>query len=220
MSNQTAAAIATMTNAVNWERKGLDLQAIIDAGNQGLLGKPLTDWLVAKSWVVSQPTEPTVSAPVLESEIVIDSIIHVDRSIRPSYPDWMKEVMHPDLEAVGPTEYDISTVEQWLHDGQKGGRYVKGDVLYAHLKETNTLKSCLGLRDLEEIQKKGIAFFRKHFKGKAVFGWRSVVQHQSGSLNVPYLCEGGVEVVLIWRWLGSAWFDVDPALRLASSAQA
>ncbi len=50
MSNQTAAAIAAITNAVNWERKGLDLQAIINAGNQGRLGTSLTDWLVAQCW--------------------------------------------------------------------------------------------------------------------------------------------------------------------------
>jgi hypothetical protein len=50
MSNQTASAIAAVANAVNWERQGLDLQAIIQAGNQGRLGKSLTDWLIAKGW--------------------------------------------------------------------------------------------------------------------------------------------------------------------------
>ena len=50
MSNQTAAAYSAMGNSVNWERKGLDLQAIIQAGNQGRLSGPLTDWLVSQAW--------------------------------------------------------------------------------------------------------------------------------------------------------------------------
>jgi len=70
-------------------------------------------------------------------EATIDSVIRVDRSIRPSYPDWMKEVMHPELESVGPAEYNISAVEQWLDDGQKDGRYIEGNKIYNHLKETD-----------------------------------------------------------------------------------
>ena len=154
-----------------------------------------------------------------EPEVEIDSIIRVDRSIRPSYPDWMKEVMHPELENSGPAEYDILAVEQWLHDGQKDGKWIEGNKIYSHLKETNTLKTCLGLRDLEEIQKKGIAFFRKHFKGKAVFGWAGIVRSRDGDLSVPYLYEGGGKVVLSWYWAGSRWGSSSPALRHASSTK-
>ncbi len=50
MSNQTAAAVVAIATSVNWERKGLDRQAIIRAGNQGRLGGPLTDWLVSQGW--------------------------------------------------------------------------------------------------------------------------------------------------------------------------
>ena len=49
-NNQTAAALSAIATSVNWERSGLDLQAIVEAGNQGKLGKPLTDWLIAQSW--------------------------------------------------------------------------------------------------------------------------------------------------------------------------
>lgn len=145
-----------------------------------------------------------------------DTIICVDRSVRPSYPDWVKTVMHPDLEPTGPAEYDITTVKQWLHDGQKDGKWIEGNKIHTHLKETDTLKTCLGLRDLEEIQKKGIVFFRKHFQSKAVFAWKSVVLSRVGDLLVPCLCEGGVEVVMFWSWLGNDWNDDDPALRFAS----
>lgn len=158
------------------------------------------------------------SAP--EPEVTIDSIIRVNLSIRPSYPDWMKEVMHPELEAVGPSEYDGAKLEQWLHDGQKDGKWIEGNKIYAHLKKTDTLKTCLGLRDLEEIQKKGIAYFRKHFAGKAVFGWSSVVRSRDGYIDVPYLYGHGGKVVLDWHWLDRIWHSSDPALRHASSTQA
>lgn len=154
--------------------------------------------------------------PAPEPEVVIDPIIRVDRSIRPSYPDWVKTVMHPELENIGPAEYDIAKLELWLHDGQKDGKWIEGNKIYAHLKETGDLKNHCGLRDLEEIQKKGIAFFRKHFNGKAVFAWQGVVRYRRGNLNVPYLFESGDEVVLRWHYLDDDWHSNDPGLRHAS----
>ncbi len=149
-------------------------------------------------------------------EPVLDTLIRVDRSIRPVYPDWMKTVMHPELESTGLVEYDLGTINPWLHDGQKNGRYMEGNKLYEYLKEQKMLESCLSLRDGEEIQKKGLAVFRKFFQGKAVFLWKSVVRRRGGSLNVPYLYEDDDGVVVGWRWLGSSWDGNDPALRFAS----
>ncbi len=146
-----------------------------------------------------------VALLLAEPEVALDPIIRVDRSIRPSYPDWMQKVMHPELESVGPAEYDISSIEQWLHDGQKDGKCIEGNKIYNHLKKTDTLKTCLGLRDLEEIQKKGIAFFRKHFKGKEVFGWAGIGLERDGNLLVPSLYERGDEVILRWRWTDPAF---------------
>jgi hypothetical protein len=166
--------------------------------------------------VQSAPIQQPEPTPELEAEPVIDPIIRVDRSICPSYPDWMKKVMHPELEKVGPTEYDASALEQWLHDGQKGGKWVEGNKIYQHLKDTDTLKTCLRLRDLEEIQKKGVAFFRKYFKGKAVFGWAGIVRNRNGHLDVPYLYEVVGKVVLCWVYLDYRWGGDNPALRFAS----
>ena len=157
---------------------------------------------------------PEVITP--KGENPVDTIIRVDCSIRPSYPDWMKEVIHLELETVGPADYDILAVEQWLHDGQKSGKSIEGNKIYDHLKKTDTLKTCLGLRDLEEIQKKGIVFFRNHFKGKVVFGWASIVRYCIGSLFVPYLYGNGGRVVLRWRCLGYDWVSANPGLRHAS----
>jgi hypothetical protein len=150
-------------------------------------------------------------------EVEIGPIIRVDRSTPPVYPDWMQEVMHPELEAVGPAEYDVSALEQWLHEGQKDGKYVEGNKIYADLKKSDTLKDCLGLRDLEDIQRKGIVFFQKYFKGKAVFGWKGSVRRHYGNLNIPYLHEIGDQVALHWHWAGTDWDGNHPALRFARS---
>lgn len=153
---------------------------------------------------------PAVSAP--EGSV----IIRVDRSVRPSYPDWMKDILHPELELSGPAEFDLSKVEQWLHDGQKGGKWIKGEKLYEHLKGNDMLDSCFNLADLLAIQTQGLETFRRFFKGKAVFGWKSIVRSRLGSLSVPCLIGGGSEVVLGWDWLDNGWSGSFPALRLAS----
>lgn len=55
-------------------------------------------------WTNGQVTQPFSSD--------LDPTIHVDRSIRPTYPDWVKIVMHPDLESTGPVEFDAGKLEQ------------------------------------------------------------------------------------------------------------
>jgi hypothetical protein len=131
----------------------------------------------------------------------------------------MKKVMHLDLEHTGLAEYDIKDVKQWLHEGQRGERWIEGNRIYRRLKETDALQFCLGLRDLEEIQKKGPVFFRTYFKNKNCFGWKSVVQNYSKVQNrpnrliVPYLYENDGEVLLPWYWLDFHWDADYPALR-------
>lgn len=154
--------------------------------------------------------------PAPKPEPVLDTIVRVDRTVSPVYPDWMKKMMHPKLEATGPAEYDLATVQLWLHDGQKGGNWVKGQAIYDHLKSNDMLEGCLGLADGLAIQQKGIEVFRKFFAGKAVFLWKSVVQSRDGLLRVPYLFEDGGEVVVYWLWLGDAWLGHYPAARFAS----
>ena len=145
-------------------------------------------------------------------EPVLDFIIRVDRSVKPSYPDWMKKLMHPELELAGPAEYDLNTVSQWLHDDQKNGS-VQGNTIYKHLQKGDNLATCLNLQDGLAIQQYGIAVFRKLFAGKAMFLWGSVVRSRHGNLGVPYLCESGDEVVVRWGWLDSHWSSRSPALR-------
>ena len=70
MSNQTGAAIAAIANAIDWEDGYLDLQAIIEAGNQKKLGKPLTAWLASQGWVtaskVTEGSQPKPATSILE----------------------------------------------------------------------------------------------------------------------------------------------------------
>ena len=142
------------------------------------------------------------------------TIIRVDRSVRPVYFDCMKRVMHPELEATGPAEYDLATVQLWLHDNQQSGKWVDGQSIYDYLKSKNILDSCLGLQDGLAIQQQGIAVFRNFFAGNAVFLWRSVVQDRRDLLHVPYLVEDVGGVVVGWLWLAiKSWRDWHPAAR-------
>lgn len=146
----------------------------------------------------------------------MNSIISVDRSVRPSYPAWVKEVLHPKLENTGPTEFDTGKLEKWLHDDQRNG-VATGQGVYNYLKTSGALKDCAGLRDLEEIQKKGLAFLRRHFGRKVVYGWKSVVRSSVDDLlRVPCLDVYGYEVVVEWSWLGHDW-NCWPALRFPSN---
>jgi|GEM_PF-874298 len=146
----------------------------------------------------------------------LDTIVRVDRNIRPVYPDWVKLVMHPELENVGPAEYDLATTNLWLHDVQKDGGIIKGQKIYEHLKEKEMLAGCFGLHDAVAIKEKGIAVFRKFFKSKVVFCWKSVVQRRDGSLRVPDFYEDGGRVVVRWNWLEFDWVGGYPAGRLAN----
>ncbi|HTX86790.1 MAG TPA: hypothetical protein VMC41_01840 [Candidatus Nanoarchaeia archaeon] len=148
-------------------------------------------------------------------EKIAYTIIRVNRSVSPAYPDWVKEVLHKDLELSGPNNYDIGVVKQWYHPDQESG-VVEGKVIYNYLKDNDMIKDQLGLADLLAIQAKGIAFFRKYFSGKAVFGWKSVVRGGSDCLCVPCLIEDGDRVIVCWYQLDFAWVPSGPSLHFAS----
>lgn len=182
------------------------LNAIVKnlGGEEGAL-KFLRGELVVQPVVIPEPPP----------EPVLDFLVRVDRSVKPSYPDWMKKLMHPELELAGPAEYNLQDgVEQWLHDDQKRGSVV-GNTIYKHLQKGDALATCLNLQDGLAIQAKGIAVFRKLFAGKAVFLWGSVVQYRYGGLSVPYLCDLGVKVGLHWHRLDRNWDSYFPALRFS-----
>ncbi len=149
------------------------------------------------------------------STSAVDSIVRVDRSVKPTYPDWVKDVLYPELDQSGPEELDLAALDQYLFGKQKTGGYEMGDRIHEHLKSDNLLDSCLSLQDALAIQQLGVETFRKHFKGKAVFFWKSVVRSRNGNLRAPCLVESDGRVGLGWDWLDNFWFDDDPALRFA-----
>lgn len=100
--------------------------------------------------------------------------------------------------------------ELWFHEGQKGNRCMRGRVIYAYLQDIRLMASCVDLAELEAIKAKGIDFFRKHFAGKAIFGWRGI---QDGCVPYLDLLEDGGKVLLNWRWVGSSWDQDYSALR-------
>ena len=179
------------------------LNAIVKnlGGEEGALKFLRGELVVQLAVILEPPPEP-----------VLDFIVRVDRSIKPSYPDWFKNLEHPELECSGPTEYNLQDgVVQWLANGQES--VIKGERIYAQLKKENALASCLNLQDGLAIQQKGIAVFRKLFGGKAVFLWGSVARDRSGDLRVPYLYENSGKVVVLWFWLGNDFDSFNPALR-------
>jgi hypothetical protein len=145
----------------------------------------------------------------------LDPIIRVNFSVRLSYPTWATEVMHPDLESVGHTEFSVDTLQFWLHPDQG---VVSGALIYESLKSTSgSLSNCLGLRDLMAIQNKGIVFFRNHFKDRVIVGWKSTVRDtNNGHLRVPYISESCDGVVLCWAYVGNVFDSSFPAARFAS----
>jgi len=144
-----------------------------------------------------------------------DPWVQVNRAVMPEYPDWVKELLYPELENTGPAKFDISTLERWLHPKQVKG-VAEGNEIHDCLKNKNLLADCLGYADLLAIRSRGVVFYRKHFSGKAVFGWKSAVRDHAGGLSVPCLIESDVRVGVDWGWLGSGWDSRSPALRFAS----
>ncbi|HEU0085615.1 MAG TPA: hypothetical protein VFQ59_01500 [Candidatus Paceibacterota bacterium] len=140
--------------------------------------------------------------------------INVDRSVNAKFPVWVEEIINPELQNSGPENYDLSSLELWLHDDQKNG-VVGGNTIYESFKVNNLLEGCLNLQDGLAIRAKGIMVFRELFQGKAVYLWKSVVQNRDGDLYVPYLYVSGDEVWLIWSSLDYNWNSNYPALRFS-----
>lgn len=74
--NQIMAAGATILQVVDWDKAG-DLQDILTAGNQGRLGRALTQWLASKGWL-----------PPCPPPLVIDRSIPV-YELGPRWPVWL-----------------------------------------------------------------------------------------------------------------------------------
>lgn len=169
-------------------------------------------------------------APAAATESPSDMTIRIVRSTTPltQYPSGMNGVVHPELERIGPAEYDLGMdVELWLHERQKT-EFVTGREIYDHLKATGSLGHCLGLADGLAIQAKGPVVFRRLFQGEApllttdvgktahsVYLWRSVFRPSKflPLLSVPLLMEEKGKVAIYSLPLMGNWDARNPALR-------
>lgn len=138
-----------------------------------------------------------------------DQIVLVDRTIQPVYPDWMKQVLHPELELTGPSQFDVAKMGRWLHDCQRTGISSTGDRIYQYLKKREALQYCLNLADLVAIQAKGIDFYCQHFGERIIVdGWKSEIKGNSDGIKGvfhPYLKILGKWLLLDWGLLDT-WF--------------
>jgi hypothetical protein len=123
----------------------------------------------------------------------LDTIVRVNRAVRPFRPRWLIKVMEPELDAMGPSEYDLSTIQLSQHDNHISGR-TKGQEIYDFLKKENLIEGCLGLVDGYAIQEKGLDTFNRFFRSHIVYLWKSVTEDRDGALHVPLLdgLTGGV----------------------------
>jgi len=120
------------------------------------------------------------------------------------------------MEGAGPAEFDAARLEFWLHPDQAAGARlkIKGRVIYDHLKDSGLLAGCLGLRELDAIQSRGLPFFWQVLGNPgAVFGWRSCVEYENGLQLAPCLKELDGQLVRLWRPFTQRWGKRSPALR-------
>ena len=139
-----------------------------------------------------------------------NNIIRIDRSVPLVYPPSLEAALHPEFEKTGPAEYDISKVLVSISKDQISGECKLGGIkIYNGLIQQELLSDCLNLRDLEEIQKRGVGFFQKYFGVKTIYGWKSVVKDKEGRLQVPCLCVINGSVALNWYWVTDMFHEND-----------
>lgn len=136
----------------------------------------------------------------------VDPSVRIWPTFRMPYPRRMEELLHPDLAEVGPITFKVTDLKAFYLNPDDDEVATNGVPIYEHLKTGGLLAHCLGLRDLEAIQRQGIAFFRQFYHGKAVLGWKSIGKFEQGLLRVPYLYENQGKVTIGWRWLEHTFF--------------
>ena len=98
--------------------------------------------------------------------------------------------LYPELEKVGPLQFDVTKIEQWVHERQQGGLFMNGEELHSYI-AANILNSCLGLTELLAIADRGYYFVLQHFGQVGPYGHRGAARNQKGELFVPYINRSG-----------------------------
>jgi hypothetical protein len=144
-----------------------------------------------------------------------DPIVHVNRNAIPKLHVGGFRLVNPELELIGPTEFDIMQSERWFHP-QQIERGVPANHVFNKLQKDGLIERCFGLAELEAIKARGVHFFRKYFGVKRkwfvwntwsadyLYAWKTIIvstidgwykdQHQ-----VPFLHAYREELTLYWH---------------------
>jgi hypothetical protein len=121
------------------------------------------------------------------------------------FPKWVTSELVPERKTSDSALIRPSELERWHPPSGKKRRMETGADVYRKIKKARLLACCLDLRELMQIERKGIRFYRKYFGRRAVFGWRSAVRDRLGFRYVPYLFEFGDGVYVHWYLFDFAW---------------
>jgi hypothetical protein len=132
-------------------------------------------------------------------------IVRVDRSTEPALPELAISFVRPDLQAIGPSRYGLYDIELYLPEKQKGCGHLPGNEVYCHLKREVCVKRtlALGLHDALAIRDQitELSVYRKYFRYKTVYCWKSVIESCGERSFVPFFCWGNGAVTVEWTCL-------------------
>ena len=139
------------------------------------------------------------------------NIVHVDRSVDPYYPTWVREsdVLHPELEREGPTEFQLQNLSIWLHEKQKKGESVEGTTIYEHLRDSGELPLQLNFQDGMAIcDQVSAEDYRMMFpyNDHVLTLWASPIRRRRfDDILVPYVLDDGEEMGVHWIELANVF---------------
>jgi hypothetical protein len=138
----------------------------------------------------------------------LDYNVHVDRSkseetLKQYFPIY-GQLIYPDLQAVGPTVYDLRKVKIHSHDSLRAQSIyglVNGPKVFEDIVSRGNLKDCLAYEDLVAIKQMDLDVFLRVFDGKHVAARRSIRRDFDGYMYVPYLFQNYGEQETQIKWV-------------------
>jgi hypothetical protein len=138
-----------------------------------------------------------------------DPVITVDLSLSVlgRFPEWCKQVLHPEMHTKRRAFFLPSDLLVLTGLSRKCGDL--GIKIYEYLEQQQLLAKCIGIDELEGIRAKGPEFFRQHWKGKQLMGWKSTIITDTNRIVVPSIVceEGSPEVVIAWDGIRLCHFN-------------
>ena len=111
----------------------------------------------------------------------------------------------------GSFSWDVTRVQLWLSEGQRGSKYVEGNKLRKELAGSQVFNANL----LDHLLKH-THLIPEEWKGKYVFFWGTIYRGRGGGLCVRCLYWDGGRWRWFYGWLYFVFSDVSPAALRAS----